>query len=66
MAYRALKTFTGRVSMVKNEVREIEDPEVVKDLVRAGYIEDLSAKQKAANKSSKSTKKGGGDNVDAD
>lgn len=65
MAYRALRSFSGLVSMVKNEVREIKDEEIVKDLLRAGYIEDLSEKQKAA-KSSKSTKKGGGDNVDAD
>lgn len=60
MAYRALKTFSGRVSMVKNEVREISDQEVVKDLLRAGYIADLSEKQKAA-KSSKPTKAKGGE-----
>ena len=55
MAYRALKTFTGKVSMVKGEVRELEENEDVKDLVKAGYISDLSEKAKAK-KSSKPTK----------
>jgi hypothetical protein len=55
MAYRALKTFAGVVTMVKGEVREIKDDKAAKDLLRAGYIVDLSEKQRAA-KSSKSTK----------
>ncbi len=60
MAYRALKSFSGLVSMVKGEVREIEDEGIVKDLLKSGYVEDLSAKQKAA-KSSKPTKAKGGE-----
>lgn len=57
MAYRALISFSGLVSMVKGEVREIADEAVAKDLVRCGYIEDLSEKQKAAAaKSSKPAK----------
>lgn len=59
MAYRALRTFTGRVSMVKGEVREIEDEAIVKDLLRAGYISDLSEKQKAAKSSKPTNSKGG-------
>ena len=55
MAYRALKTFAGVVTMVKGEVREIKDDTIAKDLLKAGYIVDLSEKQKAA-KSSKSAK----------
>lgn len=62
MAYRALTSFSGLVSMKKGEERDIQDEAIVKDLLRAGYIEDLSAKQKAA-KSSKSSKKGGEANV---
>lgn len=60
MAYRATKSFTGLVSMVKGEVRELEDEEIVKDLLKSGYIEDLSEKQKAAksSKPSKTTKGG--------
>lgn len=60
MAYRALRSFSGIVTMVKGEVREIDNEEVVKDLLRAGYIVDLSEKQKAA-KSSKPTKTKGGE-----
>lgn len=55
MAYRALKSFSGLVSMVKGEVRELEDEKIAKDLIKSGYIEDLSEKQKAA-KSSKPSK----------
>jgi hypothetical protein len=47
--------------MVKGEVREIDNEEVVKDLLRAGYIVDLSEKQKAAAKSSKPAKTKGGE-----
>lgn len=61
MAYRALRSFSGIVTMVKGEVREIDNEEVVKDLLRAGYIVDLSEKQKAAAKSSKPTKTKGGE-----
>lgn len=55
MPYRALKTFAGNLTMVKGEVREIKDEDLAKRLIRAGYIVDLSEKQKAA-KSSKSAK----------
>lgn len=59
MAYRATKSFTGLVSMVKGEVRELEDERIVKDLIKSGYIEDLSEKQKAAKSSKPSKTKGG-------
>lgn len=59
MAYRALKSFSGLVSMVKGEVRELKDEEIVKDLLKSGYIEDLSEKQKAAKSSKPSKTKGG-------
>lgn len=59
MAYRATKSFTGLVSMVKGEVRELEDEKIVKDLLKSGLIEDLSAKQKAAKSSKPSKTKGG-------
>lgn len=59
MAYRATKSFSGLVSMVKGEVRELEDEEIVKDLLKSGYIEDLSEKQKAAKSSKPSKAKGG-------
>lgn len=59
MAYRATKSFSGLVSMVKGEVRELEDEKIVKDLLKSGYIEDLSEKQRAAKSSKPSKTKGG-------
>lgn len=56
--YKALVSFSGRVSMVKGEVRDINDPVVVADLLKAKYIVDLEAKKKAAdNAAKKSTKR---------
>lgn len=37
--YRALKTFSGKVSMRKGEVKAITDKKVAADLINAGYIE---------------------------
>ena len=45
MAYRALKTFTGLITMVKGEVREIKDEALVNDLVKNGYVVSLSDKK---------------------
>lgn len=56
--YKALVSFSGRVSMVKGEVRDINNPVVVADLLKAKYIVDLEAKKKAAdNAAKKSTKR---------
>lgn len=60
MAYKALKSFAGLVSMKRGEERDIKDEALVKDLLRAGYITDLSEKQKTT-KSSKSSKTKGGE-----
>lgn len=38
MKYRALVSFSGVISMAEGEVREIEDPTIVNDLLKAGYI----------------------------
>lgn len=54
--YKALVSFTGRVSMVKGEVRDINDPVIVADLLRAKYIVDLEAKKKAAAKAAAEAK----------
>lgn len=45
--YKATKSFFGIVSMVRGEVRDLE-PEIAKDLLKAGYVIDLGAKQKKA------------------
>lgn len=38
MEIRALKNFCGTITMSKGEVRECEETEVVKDLLKVGYI----------------------------
>lgn len=44
--YKALITFSGKISMVKDEVREIKDKEIIKDLLKAGYIEEVKSTKK--------------------
>lgn len=44
--YKALKTFSGLISMVAGETREIKDKEIIKDLLKAGYIEELKTTKK--------------------
>lgn len=44
--YKALITFSGKVSMVKNQVKEIKDKEIIKDLLKAGYIEEVKPTKK--------------------
>lgn len=44
--YKALKSFAGAVSMRKGEVKEINDKEIVKDLLNAGYIEEVKPAKK--------------------
>ena len=41
MMYKALISFTGLVSMNKDEVGAIPDPSIAKDLLKAGYIEAI-------------------------
>mgnify|MGYP007111661788 CR=1 FL=1 len=43
--------------MVKGEVRDINDPVVVADLLKAKYIVDLEAKKKAADAAAKTQPK---------
>lgn len=64
MAYKANISFSGKISMIKGEVREIIDQEVAKDLVRAGYVTDLSEKQKATATAKASKKSKAGDSDD--
>jgi hypothetical protein len=62
MAYRALISFAGAVTMAQGEVIDKIDGEIAKDLLRAGYIEEIGGdKPKTEKSSAKSakTKKGG-------
>jgi hypothetical protein len=40
--YRAIRGFSGLIHMRKNEVKEIKDKELVKDLLKAGYIVEVT------------------------
>lgn len=41
MRYKALVSFTGIISMAMGDVREISDTSVAKDLLNAGYVEEI-------------------------
>lgn len=45
--YRALKSFAGKLTMRKNEVKEITNKAIVKDLIEAGYIEEIKSEKPA-------------------
>lgn len=40
--YRALISFSGKVSMAEGEIRDISDKAIVSDLLDAGYIEEIT------------------------
>lgn len=48
--YKALISFGGLVSMTVGEVRDIPDKSIVKDLLEAGYIEEVKPTEKTAKK----------------
>lgn len=51
--YRALKSFSGKISMRKGEVGEIGDKAIAKDLLTAEYIEEIKPEKKPTQKSNK-------------
>ena len=53
MIYRALKSFSGKISMRKGEERAITDRSVIADLFRAGYIEAVNQPEKPKQKKEK-------------
>lgn len=44
--FRAVKTFSGKMSMTKGEVRDISDEYISSDLLKAGYIEKVGEEAK--------------------
>lgn len=44
--YRALVTFSGKVSMAVGDVMDISDKSIVNDLLNAGYIEEVNPPKK--------------------
>jgi len=61
--YKALISFSGLVCMSKGQIGEITDKAVADDLLRCGYIEEVTASPeetpKATRKGTKKTPKGG-------
>lgn len=57
MKVRALRSFSGSVSMSRGQEREIQDEYIVKDLLRAGYVEETEKTQTTAEKKKKSDAK---------
>ena len=43
MQYKAIVSFSGKLSMAMGQVREISDESLAKDLLKAGYIIPLKA-----------------------
>lgn len=43
--HKALKSFSGIISMYEGETREIDNAELVADLLRAGYIVEVKPKR---------------------
>ena len=39
--YKALKSFSGLVSMTKGQIKDIKDENIINDLLRCGYIEKV-------------------------
>ena len=56
MKYKAKVSFGGNVSMHVGEIKEIADVNIAKDLLRAGYIEEIKPAEKAKPKTTKTEK----------
>lgn len=62
MIYRALRSFSGVISMAAGEERELKDQYVIDDLLKAGYISpvrDASEDQGPLKENEKAKKKRG-------
>lgn len=56
MKVKALKTFSGAISMHEGEVREVKDNYILNDLTKAGYIEPDVPKRSMKNNEGKRNK----------
>ena len=54
--YRAKVSFSGIVSMAEGEVKNITDDAVAKDLLKAGYIEEVKPAEKVNTTKAKTNK----------
>ena len=48
--YKALKSFSGVISMAEGDIKDISNPIILKDLVKAGYIEEVKPAETKAKK----------------
>lgn len=55
--YKAKVSFSGVVSMSVGEVADIADVNIAKDLLRAGYIEEVKPAEKAKTATKETTNK---------
>jgi hypothetical protein len=51
--YKASVSFGGKVSMSVGEVKDISDVNIAKDLLKAGYIEEVKPAEKTKAKKEK-------------
>lgn len=54
--YKAVVSFSGLISMAEGEVREISDLTIAKDLLKAGYIEEVRKKTQKGEKHDRNNK----------
>ena len=45
MKYQAIKSFVGKFNMAQDEIKEITDEVIIKDLLNAGYIKPIEEKK---------------------
>ena len=57
MKYKALVSFVGEISMAKGNIKEISNKELISDLLKAGYIEEVKEKSKEEPKAPTKKKK---------
>ena len=48
--YKAIKSFSGVISMTKGQEKDITDKAIIEDLLHAGYIEEVKAEVKEVKK----------------
>lgn len=53
MRYKAIVSFSGKISMASGQVSEISDESLAKDLLKAGYIISFVADSKTEKKDDK-------------
>lgn len=55
MKYKALKSFSGLVSMAKGDVKEIKDNYIIFDLLQAKYIKEVKEEKTTKRATKKKT-----------